>query len=259
MKNTTKKIAVLVLAVCFMLSTLTALCGCAEFKQNAIVGKWYDENMDYIEVFSDNTFILESSDFDSEHNSGAWRYIPKDDIYEFHYDSGNIYYAILESDEYGQFINYSFFRSYYKDEFPQELLSADVQLVNVLMDHLNEWEYNYDTISKPTKIMIIIPTNTENEYLITTADTVQSNSEYGQVFSLTTSSLNLIATQDSIMEESIPHDVLKSINQALQNADLTQLVLDWDVSWSLSEKREKLEEGLSRAKSLLENAGDLSN
>lgn len=117
MKTKFKQTLAATLVLILMLCTLTA---CSTTPEKAILGKWYNDDGDCLEILSDNTYsIRQVSDYiyESGLNSGEWEYLEEENFFKLYannYD-GDIIKVEISKDEKGTYINYTSYGTFYKE------------------------------------------------------------------------------------------------------------------------------------------------
>ena len=117
MKTKLKQTLAATLALIFMLCALTA---CSTAPEKTILGKWYNDDGDCLEILSDNTYsIHQISDYSYEIglDSGEWDYLEEESFFKFYannYDE-DIINVEINKDEKGIYINYTYYGTFYKE------------------------------------------------------------------------------------------------------------------------------------------------
>jgi len=117
MKTKLKQTIAVVLALIFVLCALTA---CGKMPEKSILGKWYNDDGDCLEILSDNTYsINQVSDYIYEIglDSGEWEYLEEERFFKLYADNydGDVIKVEINKDTNGTYINYTSYGTFYKE------------------------------------------------------------------------------------------------------------------------------------------------
>ena len=161
-----KKILSLFFCITLTISTLSA-CNDNETKSKnksknlleesnaeSILGKWYNEKGDCLEILSDNTYSIDNiyDGYESGINSGKWSYLEVEDFFKFYADNydESIIKVEVNKDKYGTFIKYSYYGTFYKGKFPSNLIDEQYikcpDFVGLTIEELKEHKYYKDNL-----------------------------------------------------------------------------------------------------------------
>lgn len=111
-----KRTIVIILAIVFVLLTFSA---CGTNPEKAILGKWYNEQGDCLEILSDNTYSVDKiyNGYEIGIDSGEWEYLEEEDFFKFYADTyySNIINVEIDKDDKGTYINYTYYGTFYKE------------------------------------------------------------------------------------------------------------------------------------------------
>ena len=116
MKTKLKQTLAATIILIVMLCTFSA---CSTTPEKTILGKWYNDDGDCLEILSDNTYsINQVSDYIYEIglDSGEWEYLEEEDFFKFYADNydGDIMKIEIKKDEKGTYLHYSYYGNFYK-------------------------------------------------------------------------------------------------------------------------------------------------
>lgn len=115
MKSKFKKISITLVLLC-LFCVLTA---CSSTPEKAILGKWYNEDGDCLEILSDNTYSINQVSkysYDIGLDSGEWEYLKEEGFFKFYantYD-GDVIKVEINADTNGTCIKYTYYGTFYK-------------------------------------------------------------------------------------------------------------------------------------------------
>ena len=111
-----KKMLILILTIALMLCTFSA---CGINPEKKILGKWYNEDGDCLQILSDNTYYIDQNSHYSYMiglDSGEWVYLEEEGFFKFYandYDESVISVEI-DKDQNGTYIEYTYYGTFYK-------------------------------------------------------------------------------------------------------------------------------------------------
>ena len=115
-----KKMLVTVLILIFVLCTFSA---CGTKPENKILGKWYNEKGDCLEILSDNTYSIDKiyTGYEIGINSGEWEYL-EEGFFKFYANDyeESVIKIVIDKDKNGQYIKYTYYGTFYKKQYPME-------------------------------------------------------------------------------------------------------------------------------------------
>ena len=103
-KQTLSTILVLMLMLC-------ALSACGTNSENAIIGKWYNNDGKCLDIRSDGSYKLEDS-----YGTGTWKYLDDNETLEFMDVYGDTNETIVEKDDIGDHIKFSSYGIFAKNQ-----------------------------------------------------------------------------------------------------------------------------------------------
>ena len=96
--------------------------------KNNIIGIWYNADDDYLEILSDNTYmignVIEPEDV---YYSGEWKYLKKENFFKFSDNNDSFLKIEIKSDKYGIYIEYGEYKKFYKNEYPRTQIEEDLK------------------------------------------------------------------------------------------------------------------------------------
>lgn len=96
---------------------ICSLISCRNKPEKKILGKWYNEKGDCLEILSDKTYSIDKiyKGYEIGINSGKWEYL-EEGFFKFYandYDESVIKVEI-DKDDNGEFIKYTYYGKFYK-------------------------------------------------------------------------------------------------------------------------------------------------
>lgn len=110
-----KRTVSLILVLAFVIGAFSA---CGTSPEKKILGKWYNEQGDCLEILSDNTYRVDNiyNGYEIGIDSGRWVYLEEEDYFKFYannYDESIIKVQIARDAE-GTYITYTYYGTFYK-------------------------------------------------------------------------------------------------------------------------------------------------
>lgn len=122
MKTKFKQTLAIIITLTIMLCSLSA---CDTNPEKSILGKWYNDDGDCLEIQSDNTFrvnFVKKIGTTIGSGSGKWVYLEEENLFKFYSNDDKIWEINIFSDKYGENFEYSYYGVFYKNEFPVEII-----------------------------------------------------------------------------------------------------------------------------------------
>ncbi len=167
-----KKTLATILTLMFV---LCAFSSCGTKPENTILGKWYNEKGDCLEILSDNTYSIDKiyTGYEIGIDSGEWEYLEEGffKFYANNYDE-SIIKVEINKDEIGTYIKYTYYGTFYKNQYPTEHIeeirdsgdkSTSTESKNSQVSSNNEETNENDTAQTQTQANQSKPANTTNE------------------------------------------------------------------------------------------------
>lgn len=111
-----KRTLILILTIALVLCTFSA---CGNNPEKKILGKWYNEKGDCLEILSDNTYSIDKiyTGYEIGIDSGEWEYLEDEGFFKFYADNydESIIRVEIGKDENGTCIKYTYYGTFYKD------------------------------------------------------------------------------------------------------------------------------------------------
>ena len=109
-----KKAIILIFTIALVLCTFSA---CGTNPEKEILGKWYNEKGDCLEILSDNTYSVDKIyiGYEIGINRGKWEYLEDEGFFKFYANNESVIRAEIEKNENGTCIEYTYYGTFYKD------------------------------------------------------------------------------------------------------------------------------------------------
>ena len=111
-----KRTIYLILTIAFLLFTFSS---CGSDPKKEILGKWYNEKGDCLEILSDNTYSIDNiyNGYEIGIDSGEWEYLEDENFFKFYADNydRSVIRVEIEENENGTCIKYTYYGTFYKD------------------------------------------------------------------------------------------------------------------------------------------------
>ena len=109
-------------SIALLLATTLLMCifsACSLNPEKKILGKWYNENGDCLEILSDHTYSVDNipNGYELGINKGTWEYLGEEGYFKFYprtYDS-RVIKVEIDRDSDGTYIEYAYYGTFYKD------------------------------------------------------------------------------------------------------------------------------------------------